>query len=230
MMYLFFSCRKLSEEEAADRFEELDENHDKRVSWQEFLQDVYAMEDDEQNKDKDLINELEMDEEETKVMQSDKEMFTAADLNRDGHLTLEEFYLFQSPEEHPHMLPVILQQVMREKDTNSDGKVDFQEYVTESAENHDKSWLLVEKERFDKDYDTNGDGVLTGNEILNWMIPNGEITANDETEHLFESTDEDQDNHLSFDEILNNYETFVGSEATNYGDHLQNIKRLTDEL
>lgn len=221
-------CRKLSEEEATDRFEELDENNDKQVSWQEFLQDVYAMEDDEENRG--LINELDLDDEEIKVMKSDKQMFTAADLNKDGILSLEEFYLFQSPEEHPQMLPIVLDQVMRDKDSNGDGKVDFQEYVTESAENHDKSWLLVEKERFDKDFDTNSDGFLTGNEVLNWVIPSSETTAHDEMEHLFESTDDDQDDRLSFEEILQNYETFVGSEATNYGDHLKNIKHLADEL
>ena len=35
---------------------------------------------------------------------------------------------------------------------------------------------------------------------------------------------------LSFDEVLNNHDLFVGSEATDYGDHLHNLHRFEDEL
>lgn len=54
--------------------------------------------------------------------------------------------------------------------------------------------------------------------------------ANDEVDHLFASSDDDHDNRLSFDEILNHHDIFVGSEATDFGDHLQDIERFTDEL
>lgn len=101
-------------------------------------------------------------------------MYDAADANRDGKLTIEEFIVFMSPEEHKHMLPIILQQTLRDKDKNSDGKIDFQEFVGESAENHDKEWLLAEKEKFDSDYDLDSDGILNGNEILSWVVPSNE--------------------------------------------------------
>ena len=35
---------------------------------------------------------------------------------------------------------------------------------------------------------------------------------------------------LTFDEVLNNHDLFVGSEATDYGDHLHNLHRFEDEL
>jgi len=54
--------------------------------------------------------------------------------------------------------------------------------------------------------------------------------ANDEVDHLFVGSDDDHDNRLSFDEILDHHDAFVGSEATDYGDHLQDIDRFNDEL
>lgn len=54
--------------------------------------------------------------------------------------------------------------------------------------------------------------------------------ANDEVDHLFAASDDDHDNRLSFDEILEHHDVFVGSEATDYGDHLQDIERFQDEL
>lgn len=54
--------------------------------------------------------------------------------------------------------------------------------------------------------------------------------ATDEVDHLFAAADEDHDDRLSYDEIVNNHDIFVGSEATDYGDHLQNIDKFRDEL
>lgn len=54
--------------------------------------------------------------------------------------------------------------------------------------------------------------------------------ATDEVSHLFAAADNDHDDRLSIDEIVDNHDLFVGSEATDYGDHLQNIDNLRDEL
>lgn len=48
--------------------------------------------------------------------------------------------------------------------------------------------------------------------------------------HLFAHSDDDHDDLLSFDEVLEHHETFVGSEVTDYGDHLHNIHQFDDEL
>lgn len=48
--------------------------------------------------------------------------------------------------------------------------------------------------------------------------------------HLFAGSDDDQDDYLNFNEILEHYDIFVGSEATDYGDHLHNIHHFEDEL
>jgi len=65
--------------------------------------------------------------------------------------------------------------------------------------------------------------------IICQLISNREI-ADEEVAHLFAASDDDHDGLLSFDEILEHHDIFVGSEATDYGDHLNNIHRFDDEL
>lgn len=209
--WILRSFKKLSEEEASERFEELDENADGKVTWDEYVRDVFDME---PGKEDSLPVEQKL------MWDDDREMFFTADLNKDGVLNSEEFVLFQSPEEHPEMLPLILQQTLRSKDTNKDGVIDFQEFIGGEAQDHDKEWLLVEKDKFDNDYDKNKDGYLAGNEILSWMVPSNEEVASDEVDHLFAAADDNHDDRLSYQEIIDHYDTFVGSEATDYGDQL----------
>jgi len=58
----------------------------------------------------------------------------------------------------------------------------------------------------------------------------GREIADEEVTHLFAASDDDQDDVLSYDEILEHHDTFVGSEATDYGDHLHNLDKFKDEL
>lgn len=51
--------------------------------------------------------------------------------------------------------------------------------------------------------------------------------ADQEVEHLMENSDSDKDGRLSIQEIIDHHEIFVGSEATDYGEHLHKFK---DEL
>ncbi|XP_059617293.1 reticulocalbin-2 [Phlebotomus argentipes] len=224
--WILRSFRMLSQEEANERFQDVDENGDGQASWHEYMKDTYGLESEFEVRDSDE----QYAEEESKLIQDDKVMFKAADKNGDELLSPEEFVVFLSPEEHPEMLPLILEQTLREKDKDGDGKIDFKEFVGDSAKHHDKEWLLVEKNRFDNEHDKDGDGVLNGNEILAWVVPSNEDVASDEVDHLFASSDDDHDDRLSHEEIITNYETFVGSEATDYGDQLQNIQHFSDEL
>lgn len=101
-------------------------------------------------------------------------MFNAADTNKDNLLDSNEFIVFSHPEEHPQMLPIILQQTLRDKDKNNDGFIDFQEFLGEKGLTQDKDWLLVEKDKFDHEYDKDKDGRLNSNEILSWVVPSNE--------------------------------------------------------
>lgn len=166
----------MAEEEANERFAEIDTDKDKIMTWAEYLKDTYAMESEDEimAEAKKLAPELQQSVEESRLIQDDREMFKAADLNHDGVLTEPEFKLFLSPEEFPEMFPTIIDQTLRDKDTNKDGRIDFQEFVGEAAKDKDKSWLIAEKERFDSDFDIDGDGSLNRNEILSWIVPSNE--------------------------------------------------------
>lgn len=223
--WILRSFKKLSEEEAEDRFEDLDENNDDKISWQEYVKDVFGMD----QEDGTRRNTIE-DTEEAKLMDDDKQLFEAADTDKDGFLSMDEHVKFHSPEEHPEMLPLILTQTLRDKDLNRDGRIDFQEFVGDQAKNHDKQWLMAEKDKFDNEFDKDSDGSLNHNEILSWIVPSNEEVAAEEVDHLFVATDEDHDDRLSHAEVIEKYDVFVGSEATDYGDHLQNIEEFHDEL
>jgi reticulocalbin-2 len=224
--WILRSFKKLSEEEADDRFEDLDENSDEKLSWAEYVKDVYGIESE------DGIKANTIDEtEEAKLLEDDRQMFQAADTDNDGFLSSDEHAKFHSPEEHPEMFPIIIQQTLRDKDLNNDRRIDFQEFVGEQGKKHDKEWLISEKDKFDKDFDKDHDGYLNHNEILSWIVPSNDEVATEEVEHLFAAADHNiHDDRLSYDEIIDNYDIFVGSEATDYGDHLQNIEEFHDEL
>merc|ERR1712073_275138 len=94
----------------------------------------------------------------------------------------------------------------------------------------DKDWLVEEKDRFDNELDTNKDNVLTKEEIMAWIIPSNEDIAKEEVDHLFAGADEDMNEFLTFEEVIKNHELFVGSEATDYGEHLTKLHKFEDEL
>lgn len=101
-------------------------------------------------------------------------MWKAADANGNDILEGDEWVAFSHPEEHPDMLPHILEQTLRDKDTDKDGSISFQEFIGDRGKDHDKEWLHVEKDKFDHELDKDGDGKLNGNEILSWVVPSNE--------------------------------------------------------
>ncbi|XP_042226180.1 reticulocalbin-2-like isoform X2 [Homarus americanus] len=224
--WILRSFRMLSEEESSERMDEVDEDEDGYVTWSEYISETYGItEPDDQQ-----LLEKEDQAEEQRLLSEDRQLFNAADKNIDGRLDDKEFLAFTHPEEHPDMLPVVLQQALDEKDTNSDGVIDFQEYIGDKGKEQDREWLLTEKDKFDQEHDKDGDGILDRNEILAWVVPTNEDIAEDEVDHLFGAADDDGDDLLSFLEVLDHHDVFVGSEATDYGDHLHNLDRFEDEL
>ncbi|XP_076039129.1 reticulocalbin-2-like isoform X3 [Oratosquilla oratoria] len=224
--WILRSFATLSQEESEEQLDEVDEDADGYVTWEEYIAETYGIHEPE---DRDLLDKDSYDEEQ-KLLKEDRQLFMAADKNLDGLLDEKEFLAFTHPEEHPDMLPIILQQTLEEKDTNKDGVIDFQEYIGSEGREKSKEWLLTEKEKFDHEHDSDGDGVLDGAETLAWMVPSNKDIAEDEVKHLFASTDDDGDDILSFEEVINHHDIFVGSEATDYGDHLHNLDRFEDEL
>lgn len=224
--WILRSFRMLSEEESEERMEEVDDDEDGFVTWKEYISETYGINHPD---DIQLLDGSDRQEEQ-RLLKEDRELFNAADKNIDGSLDKTEFLSFTHPEESPDMLPIILRQTLEDKDKNKDGYIDFQEFIGEKGKDQTREWLLTEKDKFDNDHDKDSNGILDDQEILDWVVPTNEDIAEDEVEHLFASSDDDNDDVLSFLEVLDHHDVFVGSEATDYGDQLHNLDRFGDEL
>jgi len=84
----------------------------------------------------------------------------------------------------------------------------------------DREQLIVDRENFNS-YDANGDGRLDRTELRAWILPDRRSVADEEAEHLVSETDMNHDDILTFDEILDRHDLWVGSAATDYGEELR---------
>lgn len=218
--WILKSFINLAKEDAEERMEEEDANRDGFVSWEEHLKDAFDI-----NVDTDY-EELK-DPENRQMLDEDRALWNAADLNHDKLLDKNEYPLFNSPEEYPQMKDVLYELTMIRRDKNKDGFIDLHEFlVDEKGLLPDKSSesYISEQDRFSNEYDQNRDGKLNRSEVLAWIIPDNEDLAEQEAEHLVVHCDDDGDEKLSVDEIVNHHDIFVGSEATDFGE------KLKDEL
>ncbi|KAI6241270.1 hypothetical protein M3Y99_00351900 [Aphelenchoides fujianensis] len=210
--WVYNSLMQLDDEETAERFEEVDKDHDGKVTWAEYVQESFGTDDSEA-----------MDPEYAKLMAEDRAYFDAADLNKDGILDRDEFKAFQNPEHHPHMHPTLVKASPLLTRTKT-GKIDLREFLGDIHEQPQSEFYLTEKSRFADEYDKDKDGFLAGEELRSWLIPDVRHTAVEEAEHLISASDENKDKKLSIDEIVDAYTIFVGSEATNYGEQLSSVR------
>lgn len=201
-------------EESNERFLEMDANQDNLVTWEEYLQESFD--------DADSGYET-MDADEKRLLEDDRKFFVAADQDKDGKLSNAEFHAFQNPESFPHMHEALIEISMLEKDKNQDGKISLDEYLDYLAEDQKSDWYIVERNRFEDEYDKDRNGVLEGPEIASWLVMNLNTTAAEEVKHLMSKADKDKDDRLSIDEIINESDLFVGSEATNHGENLVDL-------
>uniref|UniRef100_I3MNA4 Reticulocalbin-3 n=1 Tax=Ictidomys tridecemlineatus TaxID=43179 RepID=I3MNA4_ICTTR len=132
-----------------------------------------------------------------KMLARDERRFRVADQDGDSMATREELTAFLHPEEFPHMRDIVIAETLEDLDKNKDGYVQVEEYI------------------------------LDGNEVGHWVLPPSQDQPLVEANHLLHESDTDKDGRLSKAEILGNWNMFVGSQATNYG---EDLTRHHDEL
>jgi len=210
--------------ELKEEFANLDSDKDGEITYKEFSTEMYG--DEEQNN-----NDLSAEEKEhhQQMVESDKKLFGAADKNGDGKLSESELQTFRYPTTSEETKKVSLEKTLSEHDTNKNGAIDVEEYINhlkkDTEDDDEASWIPYEQEKFKTDLDTDKDGVLKGDEILKWSGPmNADDQAKGEVEHLIKECDVDHDGKLTLEEILDNHQIWLHTEATNFGHH------LTDEL
>ncbi|KAE9548993.1 hypothetical protein FO519_007797 [Halicephalobus sp. NKZ332] len=212
------STKNLDKEENDERFLEMDTNRDGQVTWEEYIQEAFYGASEEGK-----IDVSKMNLEDRRLFEDDKEYFEKADENKDGKLSREEFSSFQNPELFSSMHEILIKMTLRDKDENHDGKIDIKEFLGDVFEQPNSEYYATERDRFNNDYDKDRDGFLEGKELKEWLVPDIRIDAAKEAEHLIEGSDSNRDGKLSVDEIVEAYNLFVGSEATNYGEHMLNL-------
>ncbi|XP_012875130.1 PREDICTED: reticulocalbin-1 [Dipodomys ordii] len=201
-------------------WKDYDRDKDDKISWEEYKQATYGYY---------LGNPTEFQDSSDhhtfkKMLPRDERRFKAADLDGDLIMTREEFTAFLHPEEFEHMKEIVVLETLEDIDKNGDGFVDQDEYIADMF-SHEESgpepdWVLSEREQFNDFRDQNKDGKLDKDEIRHWILPQDYDHAQAEARHLVYESDKNKDEKLTKEEILDNWNMFVGSQATNYGEDL----------
>lgn len=212
-------------EDAMRQWPHVDRDGDGSVTWEEVKEATFGSVEDE-DEIYDQHRQLTVKE----MVARDSRRFKHADGNQDGRLDKDEFAVFLHPEERAELKGLVVDETLQDMDKDRDGRVTLQEYVDdlwpayERKENPEEpDWVKNERESFHSTRDRNGDGVLDREELAHWVMPEGYNPHQAEARHLIRSADANKDKVLTKQEILEEQDLFVGSQATDYGDYLMKI-------
>ncbi|XP_054463074.1 reticulocalbin-3 isoform X2 [Anoplopoma fimbria] len=206
-------------------WKDYDQNKDGKIGWEEYKNTTYGYylgEEFDDIEDKATYKPL---------LTRDERRFKTADRDGDGTATREEFTAFLHPEEYDYMRDVVVQETMEDIDKNGDGKIDLTEYIgdmfTPEDGDSEPDWVQTERKHFSEFRDANKDGYMDAGEVADWVLPGEVDHADNEAKHLIHETDTDKDQKITKKEIVANWNMFVGSQATNYG---EDLTKRHDEL
>ncbi|KAG3256513.1 reticulocalbin 3 [Ictidomys tridecemlineatus] len=195
-----------------------DTDRDGRVGWEELRNATYG-----HYAPGEEFHDVEDAETYKKMLARDERRFRVADQDGDSMATREELTAFLHPEEFPHMRDIVIAETLEDLDKNKDGYVQVEEYI---GEWNPFLWYACPSCAWRHQVHTVC-RRLDGNEVGHWVLPPSQDQPLVEANHLLHESDTDKDGRLSKAEILGNWNMFVGSQATNYG---EDLTRHHDEL
>ncbi|ESO00643.1 hypothetical protein HELRODRAFT_175621 [Helobdella robusta] len=226
--------RKIQNQDASKdadkKWDEINPKQENSMTWEEYEFFSYGTRESIDSNPDEKLHEL---------IKKDQKRWRAADFDQDSLLSRSEFSAFMFPESVKEMEDVVAEETLEEIDANKDGLVDLQEFIgeklfqwllgyandmdienseDEDTEESNAEWIESEKQNFIENLDKNKDGKMDREEVKSWLMSEEWNQVNEETDHLFKEADEDMDKHLSKSEMLNKFDLFVGSQATDYGD------------
>ncbi|CAL8318352.1 unnamed protein product [Lota lota] len=198
------------------QWKDFDINTDGKITWEEYKNVTYGTYLDDPEPDEGYNYQ--------QMMARDERRFKIADKNGDLIADKEEFTAFLHPEDYDHMKEIVVQETLEDIDKNGDGFIDLKEYIgdmyTHDEEMEEPDWVASEREQFAEFRDKNKDGKMDREETMDWILPSDYDHAEAEAKHLVYESDTNKDGKLSKEEILNKYDLFVGSQATDFGEAL----------
>ena len=206
----------------------------RKLSWERFRNKTYGFLDEigDNTNRKRTIDDMKTYHD---MLRRDERRWSMADIDGDKALDHDEFISFLHPEESEKMYDVVVDETLEDVDHDGDGRISESEYISDMYSSEDNQlsssssassssnipeWVQREREQFHTYRDKNGDGYLDREEIREWIVPANYDHADAEAKHLIYEADTNKDGILSLNEILDNYDVFVGSQATDFGDAL----------
>ncbi|CAH8607331.1 unnamed protein product [Dicrocoelium dendriticum] len=198
------------------------------LPWKEYTEGSFGSEEE-------RLKDVAGAEQYKQLVRREKRRWDAADQNKDGALSKNEFMDFLHPEDRVHMKDAIIEELLETVDMDKDGKVSEKEYLDDLARSYqtplvpgqpDPDWVAREREQYQKYRDLDHNGYMDKAEVGEWIMPADYDAVDAETQHLFYHADSDKDNVLTEQEILDQQDLFVSSQATNYGTVLEQHQEL----
>jgi len=219
--WIKFTQKRYIYEDVERQWTSHETNQDGKLSWDEYMNVTYG-----------FLSEAEKTGQSTdgfdykEMIARDKIRFNSADQNKDNLLSQAEFADFLHPEEAVHMRDIVIEETMMDIDKDKDGFVSVDEYIGDmyhpdpDSKDSEPEWIATEREQFAEYRDKDKDGKMNKEEVKDWIIPPDYDHSEAETQHLISEADADQDGKLSKNEIIEKYDVFVGSQATDFGEAL----------
>ncbi|XP_069133662.1 calumenin-like isoform X2 [Argopecten irradians] len=190
---------------------------DDKLHWKSYMKRTYGYEDSPDSVDSPTFSYKD-------TIDRDHRRWEAADTDKDMKLSKEEFVHFLHPEDSDHMRDVVVQETIEDIDKDNDGYISLEEYIRDMYPNENKEeepdWVKSERQQFEQYRDLDKDGKMDSKEVKNWIVPPDYDHSDAEANHLIYEADNNKDGNLSKDEILEHYDLFVGSQATDFGEAL----------
>uniref|UniRef100_A0A667HYG7 Reticulocalbin-3 n=1 Tax=Lynx canadensis TaxID=61383 RepID=A0A667HYG7_LYNCA len=215
-------------------WKDYDRDKDDKISWEEYKQATYGYYLGNPEEFQDPLDHNTF----KKMLPRDERRFKAADLDGDQIATREEFTAFLHPEEFEHMKEIVPSCILCSlcflgnsggHRQDGDGFLDQDEYIADMFSHEENGpepdWVVSEREQFNEFRDLNKDGKLDKDEIPPLILPQDYDHA--QPRGLSSLL---QDEKLTKEEILDNWNMFVGSQATNYGEDLTKIMMRHDDV
>ncbi|XP_065646264.1 calumenin-B [Hydra vulgaris] len=213
--WIKFTQNKYIWNDAKEQMKQNDLNKDDFVTFDEYKKGTYGFADEGNIAHyKDMIAR-------------DERRFKLADTDNDGKLSREQFASFLHPESDDNMKPLVVQETLEDIDKNKDGSISLDEYIGDLWPEEDRvagnepEWVKSEREQFTNYRDINKDGKMDKEEVAAWILPPDYDHITSEAQHLISEADADDDGKLTKSEVVEKYDLFVGSQATDFGEALK---------